>query len=303
MRTEKNKVMEALRKIETHVYDLADAYRYVDDMDIVSREIIEASARPTIVCLCGSTRFYEAFRRANFELTLAGQIVLTIGCDTKSDQDLFGSLSTEEMDRIKESLDKLHIAKIDLADEVLILNVGGYIGQSTRRELDYAISLGKTVRYLEPTMTTLSSLLSTLQSSPSLEALRQIPQPILIEWARAELSGPSGIILIPTPEITQVLCAQGEIQEPGSTASHWIWIPDDQIYAHVFGRPDRSGECGWGWICSLQPIGDSLSRLIALIESHASILSILSVLRARQASMVEGTVVAAWQAESEEQIY
>ena len=99
--------------------------------------------RPTVVCLCGSTRFSEAFRKANFQLTLEGKIVLSIGCDTRSDD----GLGLTDAD--KEKLDSLHLRKIDLADEVLILNVGGYIGSSTRRELDYSIRQGKRVSYLE----------------------------------------------------------------------------------------------------------------------------------------------------------
>ncbi len=106
--------------------------------------------RPTIVCLCGSTRFYQIFREANQRETLAGRIVLTIGCDMRSDADLFGHLPDDELARIKAQLDELHLRKIDLADEILVLNVGGYIGQSTRRELDYARSLSKRVRFLEP---------------------------------------------------------------------------------------------------------------------------------------------------------
>jgi hypothetical protein len=99
--------------------------------------------RPTIVCLCGSTRFGEAFRRANLQETLAGKIVLTIGCDCKSD-DVLG-LSSE----VKKQLDALHLHKIDLADEILMLNVDGYIGLSVRREIAYARQQGKRVRWLE----------------------------------------------------------------------------------------------------------------------------------------------------------
>lgn len=104
----------------------------------------------TIVCLCGSTRFYEAFRDANLNETLAGRIVLTIGCDLRSDKELFQGMSEERLAVLKAELDELHLRKIELADEVLILNVGGYIGQSTARELAYAQSLGKRVRFLEP---------------------------------------------------------------------------------------------------------------------------------------------------------
>lgn len=107
--------------------------------------------RPTIVCLCGSTRFGEAFQRANLEETLAGRIVLSIGCNMRSDVELFADTSHDELKRIKAALDELHKRKIDLADEVLILNVGGYIGESTASELAYAESLGKKIRYLEPT--------------------------------------------------------------------------------------------------------------------------------------------------------
>jgi hypothetical protein len=104
---------------------------------------------PVIVCLCGSTRFSEAFREANLRETLAGKIVLSIGCDTKSDHDL--ALAGVGID--KDTLDLLHFFKIDLAHEILVLNVGGYIGVSTRREIEYALRKGKHVRYLEETGT------------------------------------------------------------------------------------------------------------------------------------------------------
>lgn len=106
--------------------------------------------RPTIVCLCGSTRFSEAFQEANLRETLDSKIVLSIGCDMRSDDEIFGGMSEAELVEIKRKLDTLHLHKIDLADEVLILNVGGYIGSSTRNELEYAIKSGKRVRFLEP---------------------------------------------------------------------------------------------------------------------------------------------------------
>lgn len=106
---------------------------------------------PPIVCLCGSTRFHDEFRRANLRLTLAGQIVLSIGCDTKSDDDLaaVAELGSDPA-ALKARLDKLHKRKIALADYVLVLNVGGYIGESTRSEIDYALALGVPVCYLQP---------------------------------------------------------------------------------------------------------------------------------------------------------
>lgn len=98
---------------------------------------------PEVVCLCGSTRFFTAFEEANYRLTLAGKIVLTVGCDTKSDAGL--GISSEQ----KRGLDELHKRKIDLADSILVLNVGGYVGDSTRSEIEYAESLGKQITYLE----------------------------------------------------------------------------------------------------------------------------------------------------------
>jgi hypothetical protein len=110
-------------------------------------EIISKKARtprPKVVCLCGSTRFYQAFHDANLRETVAGNIVLSIGCDTKSDADL---ALIGEAD--KTALDILHLHKIDMADEILVLNVGGYIGESTRREIAYAGLFGKSIRWLE----------------------------------------------------------------------------------------------------------------------------------------------------------
>lgn len=103
-----------------------------------------AEPGPPIVVLCGSTRFSEAWAKARYDLTLAGEIVLTIGCDTKSDQGL--GITAEQ----KAALDELHKRKIDLADRVLVLNVGGYIGDSTRSEIAYATWLEKPIDYLEP---------------------------------------------------------------------------------------------------------------------------------------------------------
>jgi len=83
--------------------------------------------KPKIVCLCGSTRFMETFQRINLNETLDGKIVLSVGCNTKSDAQLFENYTGENKEKIKERLDELHKRKIDLADEVFILNVNGYI--------------------------------------------------------------------------------------------------------------------------------------------------------------------------------
>jgi hypothetical protein len=104
----------------------------------------------TVVCLCGSTRFSEAYQKANIDETLAGRIVLTIGCDLHTDAALFAHYSSEALLAVKRRLDALHFDKIRLADEVLVLNVGGYLGLSTVQEVLFAVSLGKRLRWLEP---------------------------------------------------------------------------------------------------------------------------------------------------------
>ncbi len=111
----------------------------------------QSMQKPTVVCLCGSTRFSEAFQDANLKETLAGKIVLTIGCDIKGDDELFAQefMTPDELENLKTQLEVLHFRKIDLADEVLILNINGYIGESTARELAYAQAMGKNIRFLE----------------------------------------------------------------------------------------------------------------------------------------------------------
>lgn len=96
----------------------------------------EKAKRPTIVCLCGSTRFKEDFIEANKEQTLMGKIVLSVG--------MFGHLEGLDMNgETKKMFDELHKRKIDMCDEVLVISVNGYIGESTRSEIDYARGLGK----------------------------------------------------------------------------------------------------------------------------------------------------------------
>ncbi|GEM_PF-3223879 len=102
--------------------------------------------RPIIVCLCGSTRFMEAFFAVGWTLTIGGQIVLSVGVSKHADENGHGAelLGQDIADRI----DELHLRKIDLADWVLVLDVGGYIGKSTAAEIKYATKLGKPIEYL-----------------------------------------------------------------------------------------------------------------------------------------------------------
>ena len=96
-----------------------------------------------VITLCGSTRFKDAFIEAQKRLTLEGNIVISVG--------LFGHSGDDEVwtDGIKEMLDDMQKRKIDMADEIYVINVGGYIGSSTRSEIEYAEDTGKVVLYLE----------------------------------------------------------------------------------------------------------------------------------------------------------
>jgi hypothetical protein len=114
----------------------------------VSRQTVTTSSRPPIVVLCGSTRHWDALAEANLYETAAGCIVLAPGCNMKQPHPLWED--PDRADRLKQQLDELHRRKIDLADEVLIVNPGGYIGDSTRSEIEYASSLGKPIRYTHP---------------------------------------------------------------------------------------------------------------------------------------------------------
>ena len=97
-----------------------------------------------IITLCGSTRFKEQFLEALKRLTLEGNIVISVG--------LFGHSGDDEVwtEGTKEMLDDMHKRKIDMADAIYVINVGGYIGESTRSEIEYALRTGKKVNYLEP---------------------------------------------------------------------------------------------------------------------------------------------------------
>ena len=102
-----------------------------------------------VITLCGSTRFKEQFLEAQKRLTLAGNIVISVG--------LFGHSGDNEVwsDGTKEMLDDMHKRKIDMADAIYVINVDGYIGESTRSEIEYAKKNGKEVLYLEENETSI----------------------------------------------------------------------------------------------------------------------------------------------------
>lgn len=93
-----------------------------------------------VVTLCGSTKFKDEFIEAQKELTLKGYIVISVGLFGHSGDDLCG---------LKDMLDEMHKRKIDMADEIFVINKGGYIGSSTKSEIEYAKANNKKVSYLE----------------------------------------------------------------------------------------------------------------------------------------------------------
>ena len=104
-----------------------------------------------VITLCGSTRFKDEFMEAQKRLTLEGNIVISVGLFGHSgDHEVWENMDGGTLTATKEMLDDMHKRKIDMADEIFVINVGGYIGESTRSEIEYAVIHGKTVKYLEP---------------------------------------------------------------------------------------------------------------------------------------------------------
>ena len=104
-----------------------------------------------VVTLCGSTRFKEEFLTVQKRLTLKGKIVLSVGLFGHSgDEEVWDGMDEGTLGKTKAMLDDMHKRKIDMADSISVINVGGYIGESTRSEIEYAKEHGKGVEYLEP---------------------------------------------------------------------------------------------------------------------------------------------------------
>ena len=105
-----------------------------------------------VITLCGSTRFKDEFMEAQKRLTLEGNIVISVGLFGHSgDNEVWENMDEGTLTRTKEMLDDMHKRKIDMADEIYVINIGGYIGTSTKSEIEYAEATGKKVRYLEET--------------------------------------------------------------------------------------------------------------------------------------------------------
>ena len=96
-----------------------------------------------VITLCGSVKFKDDFLAVQKRLSINGNIVLSVGFFDFDE----GEIVTHE---IKQMLGDMHKRKIDMADEIYVINKGGYIGESTKSEIEYAIKNNKKVNYLEP---------------------------------------------------------------------------------------------------------------------------------------------------------
>lgn len=103
-----------------------------------------------VITLCGSTKFKDEFIKAQRELTLHGNIVISLSLFGHSgDSEVWENMDEGTSTKTKKMLDEMHRRKIDMSDEIFVINVGGYIGDSTKNEIEYAKRKGKIVKYLE----------------------------------------------------------------------------------------------------------------------------------------------------------
>ena len=116
-------------------------FKYAREGRIQSSESLIKNQYKTIT-LCGSIKFKDEFMKVQEKLTLDGNIVLT--------PNFFNNIKKENIDeKTKKMLDEMHKQKIDMSDEIYVINVGEYIGESTKSEIEYAKEKGKRISYLE----------------------------------------------------------------------------------------------------------------------------------------------------------
>lgn len=122
---------------------------------------------PRIVVLCGSTRFYDVFQQANYDLTMKGAIVLSVGFYPHAKAQHGHGEGVGHDSAEKTALDELHKRKIDLADHVLVVSEGGYFGDSTAGEIVYAVKHGKPVLFAEETARDRAAAMGLLRLDPA----------------------------------------------------------------------------------------------------------------------------------------
>ena len=148
---EKNKIPRVKAGVlsEDAIWDLNEQ---INELIVEMQNIINKKKQRKfkVITLCGSTRFKDEFMKAQKELTLKGNIVISVGLFGHSgDNEVWEQMDEGTLTKTKEMLDDMHKRKIDMSDEIFVINVGGYIGSSTKSEIEYAKKTGKKVRYLE----------------------------------------------------------------------------------------------------------------------------------------------------------
>ncbi len=133
-------IYEYVKNVDT-LYCLILFYMIVLNKKYRSKKVSNIGRKFNIITLCGSIRFKEEFLKVQERLTLKGNIVFT--------PNFFNNFKGEISVEMKKMLDEMHRQKIDLSDEIYVINVDGYIGESTKSEIEYAIANGKKVKYLE----------------------------------------------------------------------------------------------------------------------------------------------------------
>lgn len=128
----RDKIPEEINKIEGRKAN----YKILDE------EEYQKDKKYNIITLCGSINFKDEFLKVQEKLVLEKNIVFT--------PNFFSNISKEEISlETKKMLDKMHKQKIDMSDEIYVINQEGYIGESTKLEIEYAKSKGKKITYLE----------------------------------------------------------------------------------------------------------------------------------------------------------
>lgn len=134
---------------ELDTTEIARVTKYFNNIRPDAAREVNEPDRPRIVCLCGSTRFTEQMLIKQWELTKQGHIVLSWCALPESYFSGSDKFHIGDQEGVKKIVDEVHKRKIDLADEIFVINIGGYIGNSTRSEIEYAHSKGKFIRYME----------------------------------------------------------------------------------------------------------------------------------------------------------
>jgi oligoribonuclease NrnB/cAMP/cGMP phosphodiesterase (DHH superfamily) len=203
-------------------------------------------AIPWIVCLCGSTRFYKEFQQVNYEETMKGNIVLSVGFYHHSKDEAHGQ-DVGCTDEQKAVLNELHMRKIDLADEIVVVNVNGYIGHDTAAEIAYAQRTDKPVTYCYPEGEFFNVDEGGTESDPDDTRFADIGAPVVVYRPSTGMKGSEERKLWLGPDLGFIQSRRGEKAE--------IFIlgrerPVTALY-HTAATSDVDSAYIWGKTCDV----------------------------------------------------